>query len=420
VSRLYSFAVTTVNAARLHSRIAALARFGALPGGGVTRSCWSAPHEAARAWLLGEIRAAGLQGWVDPAGNIFGGLGANAFSAGTPVVLTGSHIDTVPEGGILDGALGVLAGLECLHSIHEAGAAPRRPLVVAAWSDEEGKFGSLFGSRAFCGRLDVAALPSMAATDGERLVDAMARAGFDAARAPEARAPEGAVHSYVELHIEQGPRLDEAGVPIAVVDSIVGVRRTRLVFNGQADHAGTTPMERRRDAFLAAAEYSLSARELVVSRGGGRSVTNIGVVSVHPGVSNIVPGRAELVHEMRSPDADTLERLAQACEALAREIGERRQIGVEIRRMSATVPVTCSPRVQAAVEGACKTLGLGWKTLYSAAGHDAQNLALVTDSGMLFIPSQGGKSHRVDETSDAAAIERGANVLVQTLLTLAG
>jgi N-carbamoyl-L-amino-acid hydrolase len=411
--------MTTVNAARLHARIAALARFGALPGGGVTRSCWSPPHEQARAWLLDEIRAAGLHPWVDAAGNIFGGLGATRFAAATPVVLTGSHIDTVPEGGILDGALGVLAGLECLHAIREAGAAPRRPLVVAAWSDEEGRYGSLFGSRAFCGRLDAAAIPTMAAADGERLVDAMARAGFDAAKAPEAAAPPGSVHAYVELHIEQGPRLDEAGVPIAVVDSIVGVRRTRVIFTGQADHAGTTPMERRRDAFLAAADYALRARDHIVEHGGGRSVTNIGVVYVHPGVSNIVPGRTELVHEMRSPDSATLERLAEACEALAREIGTRRGIGVEIRRMSATTAVACSPRVQAAVAAACRQLGLGCTTLYSAAGHDAQNLAHVTDSGMLFIPSRGGKSHRVDETSDADAIERGVNVLLRTLLDLA-
>src|SRR5438477_1544747 len=208
VSRLYSFAVTTVNAARLHARIAALARFGALPGGGVTRSCWSPPHEEARAWLLSEIRTAGLQGWVDPAGNIFGGLGASAFSASAPSVLTGSHIDTVPEGGILDGALGVLAGLECLHAIREAGAAPRRPLVMAAWSDEEGRYGSLFGSRAFCGMLDGAKLDEMAAVDGVRLVDAMASAGFDAHRAPEARVPAGAVGAYIQLHIQQGARLE--------------------------------------------------------------------------------------------------------------------------------------------------------------------------------------------------------------------
>jgi hydantoinase/carbamoylase family amidase len=410
--------MTTVNAPRLHARIADLARFGALPGGGVTRSCWSPAHEEARAWLLGQIRAAGLTAWVDPAGNVFGGLGATAFSASTPVVMTGSHIDTVPEGGILDGALGVLAGLECLRAIREEGAAPRRPLVVAAWSDEEGRYGSLFGSRAFCGKLDVAAIPTMAAVDGERLVDAMARAGFDASRAPAAQAPAGAVHAYVELHIEQGPRLDEAGVPIAVVDSIVGVRRTRLIFHGQADHSGTTPMARRRDAFLAAADYALRARDLL-DRSGARTVANIGVATVHPGVSNIVPGRAELVHEMRSADADALEQLAQGCETLASEVGRARGIGVDIRRMSATAPVSCSPRVQAAVASACKQLGLGHTTLYSAAGHDAQNLASITESGMLFIPSRGGRSHRVDETSDAEAIERGASVLLRTLLDLA-
>src|SRR5207245_2048737 len=198
-----------------------------LPGGGVTRMCWSPPHEEARAWLLGEMRAAGLETWVDPAGNIFGATGIRALRPETPVVLTGSHIDTAPEGGILDGALGVLA-----------------------------------------------------------------------------------VAAYVELHIEQGPRLEEAGIPIGVVEAIVGVRRSRVIFLGQADHAGTTPMERRRDAFLAAADYALRVREHVVTRGSKASVTNFGVVHVHPGASNIVPGRAELVHEMRDPDVSVLERLA--------------------------------------------------------------------------------------------------------------
>ncbi len=410
--------MTTVNASRLQSRLSTLSRFGGLPGGGVTRFCWGPAHEEARAWLLGEMKTAGLQTWVAPAGNVFGALGAGSFSASTPAVVTGSHIDTVPEGGTLDGALGVMAGLECLNAIRESGAQPHRPLVVAAWSDEEGRYGSLFGSRAFCGRLDAAAIPTMASVDGDKLVDAMARAGFDATRAPEAKAPQGAVHAYVELHIEQGPRLEEAGVPIAVVDSIVGVRRTRVIFHGQADHAGTTPMERRRDAFLAAADYALRARDLIVERGGGRSVTNVGVVYVHPGASNIVPGRTEMVHEMRSPDGAVLERLAQECDALAKEIAAKRQIRVEMRPMSATTAVACSPKVQSAVEAACGEMGLPWQRLYSAAGHDAQNLALITDSGMIFIPSSGGKSHRVDETSDPAAIECGANVLLRTLLAL--
>lgn len=408
-----------ISLARLRSRIETLARFGALPGGGVTRSAWSPQHEEARAWLLGEMQGAGLATWVDPAGNIFGGLGATAFATERPVVLTGSHIDTVPEGGILDGALGVLAGFECLHAIKEQRASHSRPLVIAAWSDEEGRYGSLFGSRAFCGLLDAARLPEMAAADGERLVDAMARAGFDALQTPRARAPQGAVAAYVELHIEQGPRLDEAGIPIGVVDSIVGVRRTRFIFNGQADHAGTTPMERRRDAFLAAAEYATKARDLVVKRGGGRSVTNVGVVHVHPGVSNVVPARCEIVHEMRSPDAAVLEALGRACASLARRVSKRRQATVDIRPLSATSPAACAPRVQGAIEAASMQLGLTYQHLYSAAGHDAQNLATVADSGMIFIPSKGGRSHRVDEMSDWDAIERGGNVLLATLLKLA-
>jgi N-carbamoyl-L-amino-acid hydrolase len=411
--------VISISAPRLAARIEKLATFGGLPGGGVTRPCWSPAHEAARTWLLGEMRGAGLETWVDGAGNVFGALGARRLTPEAPAVLTGSHVDTVPEGGILDGALGVLAGLECLQTIAETRQRPARPLAVAAWSDEEGRYGSLFGSRAFCGFLDLAMVPEMAAADGEKLVDAMRRAGFDPGRIGEARVPPAALSAYLELHIEQGPRLEEASIPIGVVEAIVGIRRARIVFRGQADHAGTTPMERRRDAFLAAADYALRARELIVTRGSGRSVTNIGVVQVHPGASNIVPGRAELIHEMREPDAAILERLAGECEALARAVGGERGIAVEVRPLSATLPAQCAPRVQAAVEAACAAHGLRWQRLYSAAGHDAQNLARITEAGMIFIPSRGGRSHRIDEMSDPEAIARGANVLLHSLLTLA-
>ena len=411
--------MTTISLSRLRNRIETLARFGALPGGGVTRSAWSPPHEEARAWLIDEMRAAGLEPWVDTAGNIFGGLGMRAFDPARPAVVTGSHIDTVPEGGILDGALGVLAGLEAVHVIRESGTAHTRPLAVAAWSDEEGRYGSLFGSRVFCGKLDATHLPAMAASDGERLVDAMARAGFDPMRAPEAAAPPGSVAAYVELHIEQGPRLEEAGIPIGVVEAIVGVRRNWVTFIGQADHAGTTPMERRRDGFLAAAEYALKARELVVNRGSGRSVTNFGVVHVHPGVGNIVPARGELLHEMREPDPAVLDRLARECAALAKRVAKRRNVHVELRPIAATTPAQCAPRVQAVIESAARDLGLATQPMYSAAGHDAQNLALVTDAGMIFIPSKGGRSHRTDEMSDWDAIERGANVLLRSLIALA-
>jgi beta-ureidopropionase / N-carbamoyl-L-amino-acid hydrolase len=409
----------SVSLTRLQRRLVTLSRFGGLPGGGVTRPAWSPQHEEARGWLVAEMRGAGLATWVDPAGNTFAGLGATAFAGNHPIILTGSHIDTVPEGGMLDGALGVIAGLECLEVLAETRTAHGRPLAVAAWTDEEGRYGSLFGSRAFCGKLEGAQAADMVAVDGERLVDVMARAGFDARRAADASAPTGSVAAYVELHIEQGPRLEESGVQIGVVEAIVGVRRSRVIFRGQADHAGTTPMERRRDAFLAAADYALRAREHVVTRGTRRSVTNIGVVHVHPGASNIVPGRAEIVHEMRDPDAAVLERLAQECRALADAVARERQINVEVVPMSATTPALAAPRVQSSIEDACRALGFTAQRLYSAAGHDAQNLAAITDMGMLFIPSKGGRSHRVDEMSDWDAIERGANVLLHTLLALA-
>jgi N-carbamoyl-L-amino-acid hydrolase len=400
---------------RLKSHIETLSRFGRNPGGqGITRSCWSPVHEEARAWLLGKMKEAGLDTWVDPAGNTFGRLGG-----GGPAVMTGSHIDTVPQGGPLDGALGVLAGLECLQSIREAGRATRLPLTVAAWSDEEGRYGSLFGSRAFTGKLDAAAIPSLAAADGERLVDAMARAGFNALEAPKARCDPKALSAYVELHIEQGPHLEAARIPIGVVEGIVGIRRNRLTFIGAPDHAGTTPMARRKDAFLGAAEYALKAREHVVRKGSGRSVTNFGRIELSPGVSNIVPARALLLQEVRELDAKILARLARECLALARAIARRRGLRVAVEPLSRTEPARCAPRVMEAVVSACGALELRFRRMPSGAGHDAQNLASVTEAGMLFIPSKGGRSHRPDEASDWRAIERGANTLLHTLLRLA-
>lgn len=415
--------MAAISLTRLKDDIDALSRFGRTPSGGVTRTAWSPPHEEARSWLLGRMRDAGLTTWVDPAGNTFGTTSSPAprDSPDRPSsgVLTGSHIDSVPDGGILDGALGVLAGLECLRTIREAGLRPARPLTLVAWSDEEGRYGSLFGSRAFTAKLDPARIPTMAAPDGERLVDAMARAGFNALEAPKAAGDPRSLAAYVELHIEQGPHLEVLGIPIGIVTGIVGIRRNRIVFVGEPDHAGTTPMERRKDSFLAAAEYALKARELVVKRGSGRSVTNFGVVEVKPGVANIVPARSSLLQEIRELDAAIVDRLERRCLSLARRIAKRRALQVEVLPLSRSEPAQCAARVQAAIETVCRALGLAFQRMPSGAGHDAQNLATVTEAGMIFIPSKGGRSHRPDEASDWEAIERGANVLLHTLLTLA-
>jgi len=401
---------------RLRLNLETLSQFGRNPDGqGITRSCWSPAHEEARAWLLARMKEAGLTTWVDEAGNTFGKLGE-----GGPTVMTGSHIDTVPQGGSLDGALGVIAGLECLQTLREAGTRTRRPLTMVAWSDEEGRYTGLFGSRAFAGKLDARQIPHYRAADGERLVDAMSRAGFDPLEAPKAKCDPKTIAAYVELHIEQGPHLDAARIPIGVVQGIVGIRRWRLTFDGEPDHAGTTPMAWRKDAFLGAADYALQAREHVVKKGSGRSVTNFGRIELQPGVSNIVPARAVLLQEIRELDPKILARLDRECQALCRAVARRRKLSVKVETLSRTEPARCAPRVLSAVERASTTLKLPFKRMPSGAGHDAQNLATITDAGMLFIPSKGGRSHRPDEMSDWRAIERGANALLHTLLDLAG
>jgi N-carbamoyl-L-amino-acid hydrolase len=404
-----------IDIGRLQRDIEALSSIGRDPAGGISRPAWSPAHEEARSWLLAQLRTAGLSARVDPAGNVFGGLGE-----GRPVVLTGSHIDTVPRGGPLDGALGVLAGLECLRTLAASGAQLRRALEVAAFTDEEGRFYGFFGSRAMTGSLDPVLAERLTDPNGLALPEAMRRAGFDLARAPDARRDPAEIAAYVELHIEQAPWLEVEKVPIGVVEGIVGIRRFRLTFVGQPDHAGTTPMDRRRDAFLTAAEYATKSRELVMRGGLGRAVTTIGVVDVRPGVPNIVPERAALLQELRDPDSAVLDRLASRTLQAARRVARRRGLVLEVEHLMRAEPVGLSSRIQTAIEGTAASLGLPTRRLPSGAGHDAQILAAVTDAGMIFVPSQGGRSHRPDEWTDWPAIERGANVLLGTLLHLAG
>jgi N-carbamoyl-L-amino-acid hydrolase len=403
-----------VNFERLKRDLEELGTIGRTPEGGVSRPSWSDADMAARRWLLARIAAAGMEPRVDPAGNI-----CARWQPGEPAVLVGSHLDSVPNGGTLDGALGVLARLECLRRIKEAAPPPRHPLELVAFTDEEGAFGGFFGSYAFTGALRPELIPGITDSSGQRILDAMARHGLDALQAPQAARDPRGIRAYVELHIEQGPVLESRRVPIGVVEAIVGIHRLGITFRGRADHAGTTPMQDRKDAFLGAAELVLRGRELVLSRGTPASRVTVGIVRVRPGVANIVPAEAYLTYELREQSRETLRRLAADSRALAGEIARSHGLEVVVETILDIDPVPMSSLVMDTVAHAAGALGLQSLRMPAMAGHDAQVVGKVAPAGMIFVPSRDGRSHSPLEFTADEDLERGANVLLHTLLQLA-
>ncbi|MBI4736620.1 MAG: Zn-dependent hydrolase [candidate division NC10 bacterium] len=403
-----------VNPARLKRDLEELGAIGRTPEGGVSRPSWSDADMEARRWLLERIAAAGLEARVDAAGNIFG-----RWQPGRPVVMVGSHIDSVPNGGIFDGPLGVLAGLECLRRIREEGIRLRHPLELVAFTDEEGAFGGFFGSYAFTGVLKAGDIPSIRDSKGLRIVDAMAQHGMDAMRAPEACRNPAEIRAYVELHIEQGPVLEARRIPIGVVEAIVGIRRYGVTFRGRADHAGTTPMRDRKDALLGAAELILRGRELVLALGTEASRVTVGIIQVKPAVGNIVPAEATLTYELREQSGALLRSLAEKSRALAMEIASAQGLAVSIETILEIDPVPVAEEVKGAILAAADELGLTYLRLPAMAGHDAQVVGRVAKAGMIFVPSRDGRSHSPLEFTADEDVERGANVLLLTLLRLA-
>jgi N-carbamoyl-L-amino-acid hydrolase len=405
-----------INMERLRTDIETLASIGRREDLGIYRMAFSPDDIAGREWLKQRIHDAGLDVYVDGAANIFARLG---YDGERPSVMTGSHIDTVPGAGSLDGTLGVLAGLECLRSLKEQGVETRLPLESVAFSDEEGRFGGIFGSSAVCGLLTPGSIHEARDLEGITLTDAMAAHGLDAMAALQAARRPASIHAFVELHIEQGPVLHRQGIRIGVVDAIAGLFKWNVRLIGAANHAGTTPMDLRRDAFQGLAEFAGEIPRILEEHGSRRSVATIGRVDIAPGAANVVPGRVEFSLEVRDTDSDTLTDLSGAYRRALSAIARRRDLMFEFEVLSEITPVKCDSGIVATVDEAARALNVDTLRMPSGAAHDTQIMAGLTRAGMIFVPSKDGRSHSPDEWTAWEDIECGANVLLNTLKRLA-
>jgi N-carbamoyl-L-amino-acid hydrolase len=406
--------VIAIDADRLRADFEALAEIGGLAGRGVSRPTFSAAHLEAREWFYQRAVDAGLEPRVDAAGNHSAVLRCSGPEAAT--LLLGSHLDTVPVGGRYDGALGVLAALEVLRSVKDAGRELPVSLEAIDFTDEEGTLVGLLGSWALSGALRPEAL---AAPRGGRsaLLAGLARAGLVEQRLHLARRDPQHLAGYLELHIEQGPRLERDGIDIGVVTAIAGSRSYRLTFRGARRHAGTTPMEERRDALLGAARFALAVRELVGCREFAGCVGTVGSIDVEQAAFNVVPGVARIRLELRAPSSETLGRLEAAAIGAAQTEPE---LTVEVESAGRWEPVKLDRLMQTRIDAAAHELGLSTVAMTSGAGHDAQALAAVTPAGMIFVPSEGGISHDPAEHTRWQDCLNGANVLLGAALAAAG
>jgi len=381
-------------------------------GKAVNRFAWTPELLAASEWLVEHLRELGLEAEIDAAGNVVG----RWLAGDGPAVLVGSHLDTVPDGGGFDGALGVLSALEAIRRLKAEGFEPDRPLWIAAFNDEEGtRFSTtMFGSAAFVGD-DLSQLRHRVGMDGVPLDEAMRAMGFDFDLLPSANAV-GSVGCYLELHIEQGPRMEAQGLSTAVVTGIVGVRGYRVELQGQPNHAGTTPMAARRDALAGASRVVLALRDAAVT--AGDITVNVGRIEIQPGGTNVVPGSAVLFVDARAADSQrfaTLDSLVRDCVGAA---AAEERLKAQISPTHEHPPTPMDGSLQQLLAERMTEAGLSWAAMSSGAGHDAQLLAQHVPSAMLFVPSQGAISHSPEEFTPPEQREPGVAVLTSVLRAL--
>ncbi|HUF86305.1 MAG TPA: Zn-dependent hydrolase [Thermohalobaculum sp.] len=403
-----------INLDRLMGRIFRLGQIGALPGGGVKRLALTDEDREARDLVVTWMRELGLSVSIDRIGNIWG---TRPGAEDLPPVMLGSHVDSVATGGLYDGALGVLAGLEIVETLNEAGIRTRHPVAVGAFTNEEGaRFPpDMMGSGVSQGALDLAEMLAATGIDGRTVGDELNRIGYAGDVAPGALRPA----CFLEIHVEQGPVLEEQGVELGAVTGVQGISWTEFTVSGVSNHAGTTPMRLRHDAGAAAARIAVEARAIADDLGPPQ-VATVGVIEFSPGLVNVVPERARLTVDLRNTDDATLRAAEDRLGAAARRFAEAQRCTLESRRLARFAPVEFDAELVDQIEATARALGHSVRRLPSGAGHDAQMFAPTCPTAMVFAPSRDGLSHNIHEYTAPEEIRAGVDVLLRVTLARAG
>ena len=403
----------SINLDRLLSRLQALGQIGALEGGGVCRLALSDEDKQGRDLVIRWMRELGLSVTIDRIGNV---VGVRPGREPGPPVMAGSHIDTVRTGGLYDGSLGVLAGLEVIQTLNEAEITTTRPLAVAFFTNEEGsRFApDMMGSLVFQGGMSVEEALRTVGIDGTTVEENLNRIGY----AGEAPCGDPKLHAYVELHVEQGPVLEEEGVVIGAVEGVQGISWTEVLVEGVSNHAGTTPMRLRHDAGYIAGATIAFVRDLAL-RLGGNQVATVGSIEFKPNLVNVIPEQARFTVDLRNTDEERLQTAESELAAFLDNLAKSEGVKISRRSLARFEPVAFDPSMVERVDRIARELGYSVRRMPSGAGHDAQILARVCPTSMIFVPSIGGISHNVTEFTHPEHIEAGANVLLRTLLELA-
>jgi allantoate deiminase len=403
---------------RIRKDLETLAQFTATPGAGVTRMAFSPEERQAREYLQREMEAIGLEVYTDAVGNLFGRRAGKDPEA--PVVMIGSHIDSVKNGGPFDGAAGVVAALEIARALQDMGKETVHPIEVVVMTEEEGgRFGSgLFGSRAM---VDGISQEELTGTfDEERIskAEAMKAFGLDPDKVREAVRKPGSVKAFLELHIEQGPVLESTGTKIGIVESIVGIRTFFVTIYGSADHAGTTPMNMRRDALVAASRV-ITAIDGIAREAGENTVGTVGSIQVKPGSNNVVPAEVRFSIDLRDGDNEVIERATAKIKQVLAEVCEAANLTYTWEEALSVPPVATEAKIIDIVAEAAQRKNISFRMMPSGAGHDAMVMARLAPVGLLFVPSRDGKSHCPEEWTDYEDIALGAELYLDAVLALA-